>query len=148
MDTKTRVQLAPGIYAEMSQEKVDSITRIKPPNDLGLYSVTENPNDRWRFRTPSLRNVALTAPYMHNGEFETLREVIDFYNQGGIANALLSPLIRPLGLSEPEMQDLEVFLNSLTGSNVPALVADAFAAPIGELSKDDPNWSHEKTLGH
>ena len=148
MDTKTRVQLAPGIYAEMSQETVDSITRIKPPNDLGLYSVTENPNDRWRFRTPSLRNVALTAPYMHNGEFETLREVIDFYNQGGIANVLLSPLIRPLGLSEPEMQDLEVFLNSLTGSNVPALVADAFAAPIGELSKDAPNWSHEKTLGH
>ena len=147
-DTMTRVQLAPGVFTEISQETIDSITRIKPPNDLGLYHITENPDDRWRFRTPSLRNVALTAPYMHNGQFATLREVIDFYDEGGIPNDLLSPLVRPLGLTDGEKMDLEAFLNSLTGSNVPVLVADAFAAPIGELGEDDPNWAHRKTLGY
>ena len=85
---------------------------------------------------------------MHNGEFGTLREVIDFYDRGGIPNELLSPLIRPLGMSGVEKDDLEAFLKSLTGSNVPQIVADAFAAQIGELSVDDPNWAHENTLGY
>ena len=147
-DSMTRVQLAPGVFTAISQETIDSITRTESPNDLGLYRVTENPNDRWKFRTPTLRNVALTSPYMHNGQFQTLREVIEFYNIGGIPNELLSPLIRPLGLSDSEKLDLEAFLHSLTGSNVAALVADAFAAPIGELSEDDPNWAHDKTLGY
>ena len=84
---------------------------------------------------------------MHNGQFGTLREVIEFYDQGGIPNELLSKFIRPLGLLETEKQDLETFLLTLTGSNVPEIVADSFAAEIGELSKDDPNWAHEKTLG-
>ena len=143
----TRVQLAPGIFAEISQSAIDAVSRHKNANDLGLYRITENPNDRWKFRTQTLRNIALTAPYMHNGEFGTLREVIDFYDQGGIPNELLSKFIRPLGLSETEKQDLESFLLTLTGSNVPDIVADSFAAEIGELSKDDPNWAHEKTLG-
>ena len=143
----TRVQLAPGIFAEVSQSAIDAVSRHKNANDLGLYRITENPNDRWKFRTQTLRNIALTAPYMHNGEFGTLREVIDFYDQGGIPNELLSKFIRPLGLSETEKQDLESFLLTLTGSNVPEIVADSFAAEIGELSKDDPNWAHEKTLG-
>ena len=77
----------------------------------------------------------------------TLREVIDFYDQGGIPNELLSPFIRPLNMSESEKTDLEEFLQSLTGQNVPQIVADAFAAQIGELSKDDPNWAHQNTLG-
>ena len=143
----TRVQLAPGIFAEVSQSAIDAVSRHKNANDLGLYRITENPNDRWKFRTQTLRNIELTAPYMHNGEFGTLREVIDFYDRGGIPNELLSEFIRPLGLSETEKQDIEAFLLTLTGSNVPEIVADSFAAEIGELSKDDPNWAHEKTLG-
>ena len=143
----TRVQLAPGIFAEISQSAIDAVSRHKNANDLGLYRITENPNDRWKFRTQTLRNIALTAPYMHNGQFGTLREVIEFYDQGGIPNELLSKFIRPLGLLETEKQDLETFLLTLTGSNVPEIVADSFAAEIGELSKDDPNWAHEKTLG-
>ena len=143
----TRVQLAPGIFADIPQEAILAVSRNKNVNDLGLYRVTENPNDRWKFRTQTLRNIALTAPYMHNGEFLTLREVIDFYNQGGIPNELLSPFIRPLGLTEPEMVDLENFLLTLTGSNVPELVGDAFAAEIGDIGLEDPKWSHENTLG-
>ena len=144
----TRVQLAPGVFVDVSNEKIKAVSQQKLPNDLGLYRVTENPNDRWRFRTQSLRNVALTAPYMHNGKFDTLREVIDFYDQGGIPNELLSPFISPLNLSEQEKQDLEAFLLSLTGRTIPEIVADAFAAPIGDLSLEDPNWAHEETLGY
>ena len=144
----TRVQLAPGVFVDISNETIESVSQQKLPNDLGLYRVTENPNDRWKFRTQSLRNIELTAPYMHNGEFDTLREVIDFYDRGGIPNELLSPLIVPLNLSEQEKQDLEAFLLSLTGSTTSEIVADAFAAPIGDLSLEDPNWAHEKTLGY
>ena len=144
----TRVQLAPGVFTEISRSAIDAVTQQRLPNDLGLYRVTESPGDRWKFRTQTLRNVSLTAPYMHNGRFDTLREVIDFYDGGGVPNELLSPLIRPLGLTEQEKRDLEAFLHSLTGSNVPDIVADAFAAPIGDLSSDDPNWAHENTLGY
>ncbi len=141
-----RVQLAPGIFTEVPIRVIREVSRVKDVNDLGLYRVTEDPNDRWKFRTQTLRNIALTAPYMHNGQFKSLREVIDFYDQGGFPNELLSPFIRPLGLSEQEKIDLEEFLRSLTGSNIADLVADAFAAEIGELSIDDPNWTHENKL--
>ena len=124
------------------------MTQQRLPNDLGLYRITESPDDRWKFRTQTLRNIALTAPYMHDGQFDTVREVIDFYDRGGVPNELLSPLIRPLGLTEPEKLDLEAFLRSLTGGNVEDIVADAFAAPIGDLSTEDPNWAHENTLGY
>ena len=144
----TRVQLAPGVFATLSRAAIDAVTQQRLPNDLGLYRITENPGDRWKFRTQTLRNVSLTAPYMHNGRFDTLREVIDFYDRGGVPNELLSPLIRPLNLTEPEKQDLDAFLHSLTGGNVPDIVADAFAAPIGNLSREDPNWAHENTLGY
>ncbi len=141
----TRVQLAPGVYADLDNEVIKRVSRPKQ-NDVGRYEVTENPNDRWKFRTPTLRNVSLTAPYMHDGSLLSLREVIEFYNQGGVPNEVLSPLIRPLGLSEEEIDDLVAFLNSLTGSNIETLVADAFAAPIGDISADDPNWAHENQI--
>ena len=144
----TRVQLAPGVFVNVDNEKIEAVSQQKLPNDLGLYRITENPNDRWKFRTLTLRNVALTAPYMHNGKFDTLREVIDFYDRGGIPNELLSPFIVPLNLEEQEKQDLEAFLNALTGNTVPEIVADAFAAPIGNLGLEDPNWAHEETLGY
>ena len=144
----TRVQLAPGVFTVVPRATVDAVTQQHLPNDLGLYRVTESPRDRWKFRTQTLRNISLTAPYMHNGRFDTLREVIDFYDRGGVPNELLSPFIRPLGLTEREKEDLEAFLHSLTGSNVPDIVADAFAAPIGDLSSEDPNWANENTLGY
>jgi cytochrome c peroxidase len=139
----TRVQLAPGVFVDVDTEIIKRVSRPKE-NDLGRYEVTENPHDRWKFRTPPLRNVALTAPYMHDGSLQTLRDVIEFYNVGGVPNELLSPLIKPLNLTEEEIDALVAFLESLTGNNVAVLVADAFAAPIGDISQDDPNWAHEK----
>jgi len=94
--------------------------------------VTQNPKDRWLYKTPSLRNVSLTAPYMHNGSIASLREVVEFYNGGGIVNENLDRLIKPLNLSASEIEELTAFLKSLSGSNVEELVSDAFAAPIGE----------------
>ncbi len=146
IEPKTRrVQLAPGVYTHLDTSVIKSVSRPKE-NDLGLYEVTENPNDRWKYRTPSLRNVSLTAPYMHNGSLLTLHDVMAFYNDGGVPNELLSPLIRPLNLTDTEIDELVSFLESLTGNNVNVLVKDAFAAPIGDISPDDPNWAHENQL--
>lgn len=87
-------------------------------NDSGRYSVTKNPADLGKFKVPGLRNVAVTAPYMHDGSMKTLREVIDYYDNphailpDGINRDTL--LQQPLGLTEQEKQDLEAFLHSLT----------------------------------
>ena len=126
-----RITLAPGIFIDVDQEIIDSVGE-KPAADVGQYEITEDPSDRWKYRTPTLRNVQLTAPYMHNGELGTLREVVEFYNQGGVPNELLSPLVRPLDLSEEEIENLVAFMRSLTGDNVDDLVSDAFAAPVGD----------------
>jgi cytochrome c peroxidase len=123
--------VSPGVFLDIDPTVTAAATERRP-NDLGLYEITEQPQDRWKYRTPTLRNVALTAPYMHDGSMASLREVIEFYNAGGVPNEVLDPLIRPLGLSENEIADLVAFLESLTGGNVDELVEDAFAAPVGD----------------
>jgi cytochrome c peroxidase len=82
--------------------------------DLGLYYITKNPKDVNKFRTPSLRELKYTAPFMHNGIFYTLDEVVDFYNKGGGAGPNKSPLIKPLGLNDQEKKDLVAFLEALS----------------------------------
>ena len=127
------VLIAPG---EQITIQSDSVAESSEPvaSDLGLYEITENPADRWKYRTPTLRNIALTAPYMHDGSISTLAEIIEFYNQGGIGNELRDPLVRPLNLSKEEASQLLAFLNALTGDNVDKLVSDAFTIPIGNTS--------------
>ncbi|GAA0405553.1 hypothetical protein GCM10009133_12720 [Cocleimonas flava] len=137
-----RVVLAPGVFVEVDSAILDSVGEKKAA-DTGLYEITQNPDDRWKYKTPSLRNISLTAPYMHNGSLQTLYDVVSFYNKGGVKNKLLDPLITPLGLSEQEQSDLVSFLKALTGSNVDMLVSDAFDAPIGDLTNSDPNWAHD-----
>ena len=129
-DVALDVFLAPG-HSERIDTRHFGRTGLESFRDLGRYEVTQQPADRWRYRTPSLRNVALTAPYMHDGSLPSLRDVLAFYNRGGVPNESLDPLIRPLGLSDTEIDDLRSFLLTLTGSNVDTLVSDAFAAPIG-----------------
>ncbi len=139
---KQRVQVAPGVYQNVDAGIINSVSG-PTLGDVGLYEVTQNPADRWKYRTPSLRNVALTAPYMHDGSLETLQQVVEFYNQGGHANENIDPLIQPLNLSEQEIAALVSFMNTLTGDNVDILVSDAFAAPVGDLRKQDPDWTHD-----
>lgn len=128
---RTRVQIAPGIWTELDADTIQRVSE-KKPSDLGRYEVTQNPDDRWKYRTPGLRNVALTAPYMHNGSLKTLEEVIAFYQRGGIPNPGLDPLIRPFKLSSREVKDLLAFLGSLTGADLDMLVEDAWSVPIGD----------------
>lgn len=84
--------------------------------DAGRFSVTQREADRGAFRTPSLRNIALTAPYMHDGGLKTLKEVVDFYVGGGNGNPQRDPLLKPLThLTQQERADLVAFLEALTG---------------------------------
>jgi cytochrome c peroxidase len=119
-----RAEVAPGTTIDYDLAYVAPSAERKP-NDLGRYEVTEDPDDRWKFRTPSLRNVQLTAPYMHDGSLSSLADVIAFYNDGGVPNDLLDPLIRPLGLSANEQVDLLAFLRSLTSPVVASLIERA-----------------------
>ncbi len=84
--------------------------------DLGLYSVTKNVEDIGKFKTPTVRDIAETGPYMHDGRFATLRQVIDFYDDGGIQNPFLDKEMTALNLQEGEKQDLENFLKALSGT--------------------------------
>jgi cytochrome c peroxidase len=70
---------------------------------------------------------------MHDGSLATLEDVVAFYDRGGIPNEFLDPLVRPLGLSDREKEDLVSFFKTLTGSEIDELVSDAFAAPIGDV---------------
>jgi cytochrome c peroxidase len=84
--------------------------------DLGRYEVTKVEADKGAFRTPDLRNVAKTGPYMHDGSLKTLKDVVDFYDGGGTANPQLDKEIKELKLSAREREDLVTFLESLTGT--------------------------------
>ena len=90
--------------------------------DLGRYMVTRAQKDKGAFKTPTLRSIVETAPYMHDGVFKTLEEVIDFFDAGGGANPNLSPLMKPLGLSGEEKADLLEFLKALTGTPIKVTV--------------------------
>ncbi len=142
---KHRVQLAPGVFVEVEDKALMS---FEPPlADVGRYEVTLDPADAWAYRTPSLRNVALTAPYMHDGSLATLEEVVDFYDRGGIDNPQRSPLLRPLGLAPAEKQALVAFLKSLTGDNLPRLAAEARAAQPGETPPaQDPAAAYRRSF--
>lgn len=118
-----RVQLAPGVFVDVKSESLKSFEQPIP--DVGRYEVTLNPKDRWAYKTPMLRNVAITAPYMHDGSLRTLEDVVDFYDKGGIENPDKSPLLTPLDLSQDEKAALVAFMKTLTGDNIEQLALDA-----------------------
>jgi cytochrome c peroxidase len=95
-------------------------------SDYGRGLFTLNDSDYYRFPVPSLRNVAVTAPYMHNASFTTLEEVLQHYARGGAGHRRQSPLIKPFELTDAEVEQLLHFFNSLTDSN---FLADPRWAP-------------------
>ena len=135
-----RMLIAPGIYVDVKKSYKEHVSggkeHLQRIGDLGHYEVTQDPDDRWKYRTPTLRNVALTAPYMHDGSLPTLKAVIEFYNKGGIPNVTQSPLINPLNLTENEMDDLVAFLKTLNGDNIKEIISDAFSTPVGDTVVD------------
>jgi cytochrome c peroxidase len=86
--------------------------------ELGRFNVTKVIADIGKFKTPTLRNIALTAPYMHDGSVETLEEVVEYYDKGGNKNPLLDSAIFPLHLTRQEKQDLVAFLKALTSAQL------------------------------
>lgn len=98
---------------------------LKDNHDVGRYAVVPIKATKGSFKTPSLRGVGLTAPYMHDGVYQTLEEVIDHYDRGGGDRQNLDPNIKPLKLTKQEKHDLVQFLKSLSGKamavTVPAL---------------------------
>lgn len=116
------VPLAPGVHTVITGAALAAFASRAEP-DLGRFEITLDPADRYAFKTPSLRNVARTAPYMHDGSLATLEAVVDFYDRGGGALADKSALLGPLGLSWDEKAALVAFLRALDGAGVDALAA-------------------------
>ena len=87
-------------------------------DDVGRFAKQPIKISKGAFKTPTLRDIALTAPYMHNGEYRTLEEVVDHYDRGGDNKDNLDPSIKPLGLSPREKADLVEFLRTLSGKQV------------------------------
>lgn len=99
---------------------------LQPPHrDYGRFEVTGDPPDLFLYRTPSLRNVALTAPYMHDGSMATLRDVVAYYNIGGFRAYGIDPMIHALNLTTDQQHELVAFMESLTSTGLAELIAEA-----------------------
>lgn len=114
------VPLAPGVQTVLTEADLAAYSpRVLP--DLGRFEITLDPADRYAFKTPSLRNVAQSAPYMHDGSLATLDAVVDFYDQGGGHAPGKSEALSALGLNADEKRALVAFLRSLDGGHLQAL---------------------------
>ncbi|OYV87460.1 MAG: hypothetical protein B7Z73_10040 [Planctomycetia bacterium 21-64-5] len=86
-----------------------------PDPDLGRFAITSEDKDRGAFKTPTVRNVTLTAPYMHDGSLKTLEEVVEWYDKGGHPNPHLDAKIKKLNLTEQDRKDLVAFMKACEG---------------------------------
>jgi len=101
-------------------------------NDLGRYEMTGRAGDRWKYRTPTLRNISLTSPYMHDGSLSSLEDVISFYANGGVPNEGLDDKIKPLNLTPADISQLVLFLQSLTSPHIQDLIKAARSVQVGD----------------
>jgi cytochrome c peroxidase len=108
-------QKALAVVETGNEDQIDELA-IGNPNftELGRFLVTKNPADAGAFKTPTLRNIMVTGPYMHDGSLNTLWDVMDHYNKGGVANPFLDGGMHRLGLSEAQIDDLVAFMATLT----------------------------------
>jgi len=107
-----------GSVPKPAQTDVTLLAHSAEFSELGRFAVTRKQVDIGAFRTPTLRDVELTSPYMHNGSLKTLIDVVQFYNRGGNPNSHLDKLMRPLQLSDNEVNDLVQFMRALTSDDV------------------------------
>jgi cytochrome c peroxidase len=120
-----RAQQAVSASAGNQQEILDRLALAEGFSELGRYLVTKEPKDIGAFKTPMLRDVELTAPYMHNGSEKTLLDVVKFYNRGGEKNPNLDGGIRPLDLTDKEMDDLVELLKTFTSDDTRKLMKES-----------------------
>jgi cytochrome c peroxidase len=102
------------LAAKGNQTEIDKLALETDNSELGRFLVTQKREDIGGFKTPFLRDVLLTGPYMHDGSLETLWDVIEFFNKGGERNPFLDGEMKPLGLTASEVDDLANFLGALT----------------------------------
>jgi cytochrome c peroxidase len=107
-------------------EQLDKLALETDMSELGRFMITRNRSDIGAFKTEQVRNVGITAPYMHDGTLQTLWDVVDHYNKGGETNPYLDGGIEPLDLSEDEINDLVAFLFTLTDTRFAAENEAAF----------------------
>jgi cytochrome c peroxidase len=120
------------IKAEATASEVDiKVLTDARTSEIGRFAVTRGFDGLGAFKTPTLRNVAVTAPYMHDGSVKTLRDVVVHYNNGGVTNEgdpvndFLSGGIRPLGLTDDQIDDLVAFMEALTSPEFADLAEEA-----------------------
>lgn len=106
------------LFTHMDLENNGIDSDDDPERDKGKGALSGNSFENGQFKVPTLRNIALTAPYMHDGRFESLEEVIDHYASGGHPGPNVSPNVRPLTLSQKDKKALIAFLNTLTDSTL------------------------------
>lgn len=115
---RTARRMLIGADAKKQQEIIDELA-LKPGfSELGRFLVTKQPRDIGAFKTSMLRDIELTAPYMHNGQEKTLLDVVKFYDKGGELNPNLDGGMRPLKLTDPEMDDLVELMKTFTSDDV------------------------------
>jgi cytochrome c peroxidase len=110
------------VQSKHTRPNLTLLTHEPQSSDLGRFLITLKPQDLGAFKTPTLRDVELTGPYMHDGSLRTLLDVVRFYNQGGSKKPRLDERITPLNLSQEEMSAIVEFLRSLTSDDVLRLV--------------------------
>jgi cytochrome c peroxidase len=108
------------LAADPSEQELDRLALATDLSELGRFMVTKNDADIGAFRTPQLRNIGITPPYMHDGSMQTLWDVMDHYNKGGEINAHLDGGIEPLALTEAEIDELVAFMFTLTDRRLAA----------------------------
>ena len=109
------------VGANLADEKYHNLgigMDVEKP-DLGRFEITNDEKDTGAFKTPTVRNVSLTAPYMHDGSLKTLLEVVEHYNKGGTPNPHLSDKMKKLDLTDQEKADLVAFMEACTGELTP-----------------------------
>jgi cytochrome c peroxidase len=127
-----------GTQGQAGTDAVDKLALNSDFSELGRFMVTKNRGDIGAFKTEQLRNVGITAPYMHDGTLQTLWDVVDHYNKGGESNPYLDGGIEPLGLSEDEVNDLVAFLFTLTDRRFVSDNDAAFKAQAALAAKKRP----------
>ena len=114
---KVNSQIAEFVQALRAGENADEFAFTDAQRaELGRFNVTHIIADIGKFKTPTLRNIAITAPYLHDGSVNTLEEVVEYYDKGGVKNPFLDSAIFPLHLTDQEKQDLVAFLKALTSA--------------------------------
>ena len=136
-----------GVLKENSDSAaLDKLAIETDMSELGRFLVTKKRGDVGAFKTEQLRNVGLTAPYMHDGSLKTLWDVMDHYNKGGETNAYLDGGIEPLNLSESEINDVVAFLFTLTDERFTAQNEQAIREQQALAAKNRP--FRDNTLAH